>query len=133
MGVASVIHDQIQHDADASLPGLMQHRRKVAETAQPWVHAIVVTDVVAAVPLRGRVDGVEPDQGNAQAGQVVQPGDQPLEVTYPITVGVLEQADVKRIEDTGPVPAGKHARPLPAEPSFPPAWRLRHAAHHTVR
>ena len=33
---------------------------------------------------------------------------QPLEVTYPVVVAVLEQADVDGVDDTGPVPAGQH-------------------------
>jgi hypothetical protein len=110
MLVAGVVHDEVQHDPDAPLARLVHEHLEVAHLAEPRVHAEVVSDVVPAVTPRRRVDGVQPDRGDAQAGQVIQPGDQAPEVAYPVVVGVLEQPDVNGVEDAGPVPAGNHHR-----------------------
>src|SRR6476646_267357 len=59
------------------------------------VHPEIFGDVLPAVPPRRRVDGVEPDRGSPQVGQVVEPGDQALDITDPVAVGVLEEADIK--------------------------------------
>ena len=51
---------------------------------------------------------MQPDRGDAQTREVIESSHQPLEVTYPVVVAVLEQADVDGVDDTGPVPAGQH-------------------------
>ena len=70
------------------------------------MHAIVIGDVVPAVPARGRVDRVQPDRGDTEPGQVVKSSYHPLEVAYSVVVAVLEQADVGGVDNAGPVPAG---------------------------
>ena len=113
MLVAGVIDHEVQHDPDAPLTGLVQQRLEVAHLAEPRVHAEIVGDVVAAVLARRRLDWVQPDRGDTQPGQVVEPAHHPAEVAHPVVVAVLEQADVDRVDNTGPVPAGQHMH-LPA-------------------
>src|SRR3712207_7637263 len=45
--------------------------RSVPMRAQPRVDAVEVGDVVAVVPLGGRVEGHQPQAGHAEVGQVV--------------------------------------------------------------
>jgi len=106
--VARVVHHEVQHEPDASLARLVYQPAEVAQAAVSRVHAEVISDVVPAVPARRRVDGMQPDRGDAQTREVIESSHQPLEVTYPVVVAVLEQADVDGVDDTGPVPAGQH-------------------------
>lgn len=135
MLVAGVIDNQVQHDPDPSLARLMHHRREVTETAQSRVQVVVVGDVVPTVPPRRRVYRVEPDGGDTQPAQVVQPGHQALEVAYPVTVGILEHADVQGVEDTSSVPAGQHCSPpAPKRSCYPVSVAATASSpHHKVR
>ena len=72
-------------------PRLQCELGEVAERAQPRVDAVVVGDVVSVVPVRGGMDRVEPQAGDAQPGQIVQPADQARQVAAAVAVGVLER------------------------------------------
>jgi hypothetical protein len=74
----------------------IQESAKVPEAAEPGVDAVVVSDVVPAVPSRRRVDRVEPDRRHAEPRQIVQPSRHPSEVADAVTVGVLEEPNVDR-------------------------------------
>jgi hypothetical protein len=55
----------------------------VAERDQARVDAVVVGDVLAVVAVRRGVDGVEPQAGDVEPGQVRQPPAQALQVAQP--------------------------------------------------
>ena len=84
--VGGVVHHQVEQHPDAPLPRLQHEFREVTEGAEPRMDAVVVGDVVAVVPQRRRVDRVQPDAGDAEPGQVVQPADQPAEVSAAVPV-----------------------------------------------
>src|SRR3712207_4635321 len=73
---------------------------QVAVAAQARVDAVEVGDVVAVVALGGRVEGHQPQAGDAEVGQVVDPLGQALEVTAPVAVPVEVGLDVEAVDDS---------------------------------
>jgi hypothetical protein len=63
-------------------------------------------DVVAIVTKRRRVEGKEPDTGNAEALDVAELFGEPFEVSDAVAVAVVVRADVDLINDSVFVPQG---------------------------
>ena len=105
MLVRGVIDDQVDHDADAPVGGLVDQLGEVAQRSQARVHAVVVGDIVAVVTQRRRVHRVEPEACHAQPGQVVETADQARQVADAVAVRVLEGVDLQVVEDRLLVPA----------------------------
>ena len=106
--VGGVVDHEVQNDSNAAFLGLPGQLREVAEVAQPRIHAVVVADVVPVVLPRAGVDGAEPQAAHAEPGEVVQPADQPPQVTDPVTVRVLVGRDLEAVDDSLLVPAFAH-------------------------
>jgi hypothetical protein len=68
------------------------------------MHAVVVADIVAIVTVRGRIEGQQPEAGDAKPGQVGQPIRQPDEVPDTIAVRIEEGLDVEAVDDGVLVP-----------------------------
>jgi hypothetical protein len=99
-----VVDHQVDDHADAPVVGLVQQFGEVAEAAEPRVDGVVVGDVVAAVATRRRVDRVEPQAGDAEPVEVVEPADQAPEVTAAVLGGVRVRLDVDAVDDSLLVP-----------------------------
>ena len=126
--VRGVVDDQIDDHPDAALACLLGELDEVAGAAVAAIDAVVVQRVVAVVVVGRGLERLQPQGGHAQAGQVVQPAQQALEVATAVAVGVHERADVQAIEDGVLVPEvvdhrSLAAQPAPAEPgrAAPPA------------
>ena len=104
MLVGGVVHDQVDDDPHAVGACLVGEFDEVAGGAEARVDAVVVRDVVAVVAIRSGLEGHQPHRGHPQAGEVVQPPHQPLEVPHAVAVRVHERADVQTIEDGVLVP-----------------------------
>src|SRR5690606_18618692 len=70
-----------------------------AQVAQPLVDAEIVLDVVAVVPVGAGVEGHQPQAGDAQVGQVVDPPGQTLQVAHPVPVGAEKGLHVEAVDD----------------------------------
>jgi hypothetical protein len=79
---------------------------ELLERAEQGVDALVVADVVAVVGLRRGVDRGEPQDVDAEVGQVIQSLQDPPEVADAVAVGVLERARIDLIDD-GSRPPGR--------------------------
>src|SRR5690606_12556091 len=62
-------------------------------------HAVEVGDVVAVVALGGRVEGHQPQAGDAEVREVVDPLGQAREVADAVVVPVHERLDVQAVAD----------------------------------
>ena len=111
MLVGGVVDDEVDHHADAAVAGLVHQLGEVAEGADPRVNPVEVGDVVAGVLARGRVHRVQPETGDPEPGQVVEPADQAAQVADAVAVGVLEGLHVEAVEDSFLVPAFRQRRP----------------------
>ena len=88
-------------------------RRKSRERAVGRVDLAVVGDVVPVVAQRGRVEGQEPERGDAEALEVVELLDQAPEVADAVAVAVVEGPHVELVDDGVLVPgrrAGDRSR-----------------------
>ncbi len=77
---------------------------EVVERAVDRVDVVVVGDVVAVVPQRRRIEGQQPDRGDAEVLQVVELAGQPVEIADAVAVAVGEGADVDLVNDRVLVP-----------------------------
>jgi hypothetical protein len=76
--------------------------------SRAWVNAVVVADVVAVVPPRTGMDGIQPQAGDAQSGKVIEATDQPSQIAAAVTVRVLERGHVDAVNDSFLIPPVDH-------------------------
>ena len=77
---------------------------EVGHRAEAGVDRGVVGHVVAVVAVRGGVEGHQPEAGDAEAGEVVEPLGQAQEVADAVAVAVGEGLDVEAVDDRVLVP-----------------------------
>ena len=97
MVIAGVVQDQIGDDVDVALLALGHQCFEIRHGAVLGIDLVVVPDVVLVVALAG-VDGHEPDAVDAQLLQIIQLGDDALQITDAIAVGVAEGIDEDLVE-----------------------------------
>ncbi len=97
--VAGVVDDEVGDDPHAAVLGGADDLDEVAEAAEPPVDAVEVDDVVAVVAVGRRVDGHQPQAGDAERRQVVEPLREALQVTGAVAVGVEVGLDVEAVDD----------------------------------
>ena len=85
--------------------GLLKQFDKIIVVAEALVHTIEVDDVITAVRPARYVHRVQPDGRHADGLDVVQPGDDSLEVAVAIPVAVLEGRRINLVEDRVAQPA----------------------------
>ena len=98
MLIGGVVDDEIDDDADAALPAAMGELDEVAERAVARIDAVIVGDVVAVVRAGRGLERHQPDRGDAEALQIIQPPQQALEIADAVAIGVHIGADGKAIE-----------------------------------
>jgi hypothetical protein len=106
--VGAVVDDQIHDQLHA--PGVhagqqLVERRQVPEHR---VDVGVVADVVPVVVLRRRVDRRQPQHIHAQAGEVVEVGDDATQVAHAVAVGVGEASGIDLVHHGALPPKIRH-------------------------
>ena len=102
--VRGVVDDEVDDDADAALLAAMGEFDEVAERAVARIDAVIVRDVVTVV-LAGRgLERHQPDRGDAEPVQIIQPPQQALEVADAVAIGIHIGADGKAIDHAVLVP-----------------------------
>ena len=104
MLVRGVVDDELGDDPHAALVRLGDQPLDVLQIAVGGVHRAIVGDVVAVVAQRRRVEGQEPDRGDAEFLDIVEPLQKPLEIADPVAVRIGEGLDVQLIDDRVLVP-----------------------------
>ena len=104
MLVGGVVDDEVDDDADAALLAAMGELDEVAERAVARIDAVVVGDVVAVVAAGRGLERHQPDRGDAEPVQIVEPPQQALEIADAVAVGVHVGADGEAIDDAVLVP-----------------------------
>ena len=77
---------------------------KSPKRAELRVDAVVVRHVVAVVAVGRRIERLEPEAGDAEPGEVVQPARQAVEVADAVAVAVDVLLDVEAVDDGVLVP-----------------------------
>ena len=104
MLVGGVIDDQLGDDPDPALVRLAQERAEVAQRAVARVDPLVVRDVVPVVTQRRRVEGQQPEAGDAEPLEVVELLREPGEVADAVRGRVAEGPHVRLVDDRVFVP-----------------------------
>ena len=104
MLVGGVVDDEIDDDADAALLAAMGEFDEVAERAVARIDAVIVGDVVAVVPAGRGLERHQPDRGDAEPVQIIQPPQQALEIADAVAIGVHIGADGEAIDHAVLVP-----------------------------
>src|SRR3954463_16433468 len=104
MRIGCVIDHQIDDHADAALTAAMGELDEVAQSTVPGIDAIIVGDVVAVVLARRWLERHQPDRGDAEALQIIQPAQQSFEVADAVAVGIHISADGQAVENRVLVP-----------------------------
>ncbi len=131
--VARVVGDQVHEDPDPAPARLGHQSVQVGQRPVVGIDVAVVRHVVAPVAVGRARDRREPDAGDTQPSQVVQPPDDPRQVPHAVAVGVGERAGVDLVEDSA-LPPTVRSVPAPAPgpaPASVPAPALDRARRHT--
>jgi hypothetical protein len=99
-----VIHDEVRDHPEPAPVRLGDEGLEVRHLAVERRDLLEVSDVVAVVPERRRIEGQEPQAVDAQVLNVVQAIGEPREVADAVVVRVLEGLDVDLVEDGVLVP-----------------------------
>jgi hypothetical protein len=83
-----VVDHQIDNNPDAERLSVIHERHELAVRTVWAVDSVEVGDVVAVILARRGIEGLQPDAGDAEAGQVVEPPAHPFEVADGVAVGV---------------------------------------------
>ena len=97
--VAGVVDHQVHDQPHAARVQLRDQLVELRQRAEQRVDVLVVADVVAVVGLRRGVDRRQPQDVDAEVGQVVQPLQDAAEVADAVAVGVLERAGIDLVDD----------------------------------
>ena len=106
MLVGGVVDDQLGDDAQPAGVRLLDEAVEVLERTVGGVDVPVVGDVVAVVPQRRRVEGLQPDRVDAERLHVVEPLGEAAEIADPVLVRVQERAHVRLVDDRVLEPEG---------------------------
>src|SRR5690349_9898628 len=104
MRIGSMVDDEIDNDAQAALLTAMSKLNEVAQRAVSGIDSIIIGDVVTIVPAGRRLKRHQPDRGDAEPLQIIQPAQQPFEVTDAVAVGVHVSRDREAVKDAVFVP-----------------------------
>jgi hypothetical protein len=99
-----VVDDEIDDDAEPDLVGVVHEVHELAERPVLWMHSVVVRDIVAVVAVRRWVERLQPQARHAEAGKVVEPPREPLEIANAVAVAVDVGLDVEAVNDRVLVP-----------------------------
>ena len=97
--IGGVVDDELDHDLHVAGVGFGEELAEVIEGSVGGVDADVVGDVVAVVAEGRGEEGEEPEAGDAEFLEVVELGDEALEVADAVGVGVGEGANVELVDD----------------------------------
>ena len=104
MLIAGVIDDQLDHHLHVALVRRVEKRLEVVQGSVGRVDVDVVGDVVAVVAQRRGKERQEPDAGDAEVLQVVEPRQQSREIADAVAVRVGKGANVEFVDDRILVP-----------------------------
>ena len=99
-----MVDDQLDHNLHIALMRRIQERLEIVQRSIRGIHIIIVGDVVAVVAERRRKKGQEPDAGDSEVLQIIQPRYQPREITDAVIIRVGKGAHMEFVDDRVFVP-----------------------------
>ena len=77
---------------------------EIVKRPKVWINVEIIGDVVSVIPQRRRIEGQEPNGGNAELLEIIQLFHQAAEVAHPVAVAVAKCFDVQLVDDRVLVP-----------------------------
>ena len=105
MLVRCMVDDQLRYDAQLALVRLADKLLEIGARSIGRMDIVIISDVVAVVFERRRIEWQQPNRVDAQVLDVVELLGKPAKVAYPVIVGVEECLDVQLVDDSVLVPA----------------------------
>ncbi len=99
MLVGGVVDHELGDDTQAPPLGFVHEAAEVAHVAELRVDIAVVGNVIAVVAPGAGIEGQQPQGGDAEVAQIVEPLGQAGEVADAVMVRVLERLDVQLVDD----------------------------------
>ena len=97
-GTAMVDH-QVHEHFDVALMKTLEQGIKIGHAAKFFHDVLVIRNVVAVVFVGRGVDGIEPNHIYAEAFDVIQFGNDALEIADAVTIAVFKTAGVNLVDD----------------------------------
>ena len=97
--VGGVVDDELGDHPQAAPLGLVHEAAEVPHVAELRIDVAVVGNVVAVVAPRAGVERQQPQRGDAEVAQIVEPLGQAGEIADAVAVAVLERLDVELVDD----------------------------------
>jgi hypothetical protein len=112
MGVAGVVHHEVENHPDAASMRLVDEAVEVGLRTEQRIHPFVVADVVAEVQAGRRVDRRQPDGVDPEAvrAEMIEVPDDPAQIADTIAIRVGEAARVDLVDDPALPPVVAEAR-----------------------
>ncbi len=107
MLVRGVVHDHFGNHAQLAPVRFVEKRSKIVQRAVLRIDVPVVGDVVAIVLERRGEERQQPDGGNAQVLDIVEPLGEAAEVADAIAVTIAKRAHVELVDDGVLVPQAR--------------------------
>ena len=79
--------------------GLRNQRVKIRQRSVFRIDVAIIRHVITKILLWRRKERADPDGVNAQIGDIIQSGDDPLQVADTIAVGILKRPWIDLIDD----------------------------------
>ena len=102
--IRGVIDDKFNHHLHVAGVGCIQKFLKIADRPITRVDVCVIRNVIPVITQWRREKRQDPKAGNAKILQIVQLGDEPLEVADTVTIGVCKCAHMQFIDDRVLIP-----------------------------
>ena len=97
--VGGVVDDEFGDDAQVAPLGLLHEAAEILHGAEVRIDVAVVGNVVAVVAARARIERQQPQRGDAEIAQIIEPLGQPGEIADAVAIAVVECLDVQLIDD----------------------------------
>ena len=119
--VRTMVHHQIHDHAQPALVASVDELDEVARRAVAWIDAIIVRDVIAMVTPRRRLERREPNGGDAQPLQIIEPAHRTAKVTDTIAISILKCIERQAVDDGVLVPQVRDHPSLPSSRRISPS------------
>ena len=104
MLVRGVVDHELGDDPQVAALGFGHEAAEIPHRAEVGIDAAIVGDVVAVVAAGARIERQQPQRGDAEVLQIVEPFGQAGEIADAVVVAVGERLDVQLIDDRVLVP-----------------------------
>ena len=99
-----MVHHQVDQQPHATLLAAVTEGDEIPQRAIARVDAVVIGDVVAIVAVWRGLKRHQPDGGDAEPLQIIEPAGQPGKITDAVAVGIHEGLDGQAVDDRVLVP-----------------------------